>query len=277
MSRNKITQNLGNLDGPVLLFGGVYSNLQALKQMQAIASDLQIPPARVICTGDIIGYCAQPEACVQTIRDWEISSIAGNVEIQLREGEQDCGCDFSTDSRCDVFSRNWYAFAQREVSQSTLNWLHSLPDFIQFTFNNRSCLVVHGSYTETSEFIFKSTDWAVKEKNFALTHADLILAGHCGLPFNDSKSRKTWLNPGVIGMPANDGTARVWYALLHPTANPLFTHHSFSYNSAGAAALMYQNNLPEAYARTLETGIWDNCDILPPTETMLQGQRLVFN
>ncbi len=278
MPRNKTTQNLGNLDGHVLLFGGVYSNLQALQQMKAIALDLEIPPARIICTGDIIGYCAQPEACVQTIRDWGISNIAGNVEIQLREGEQDCGCDFSTDSRCDVFSRNWYTFAQREVSQSTLNWLHSLPDFIQFTFNNHSCLVVHGSYTETSEFIFKSTDWAVKEKNFALTHADLILAGHCGLPFHDSHNGKTWLNPGVIGMPANDGTARVWYALLHPqTSYPFFTHHSFTYDTACAAALMYQHNLPKDYARTLETGIWDNCDILPPTETALQGQRLVFN
>lgn len=266
---------MGELTGPVLLFGGVYSNLQALEKMQVIAHDLKIPPTHIICTGDIIGYCAQPEACMQLIRDWGIWSIAGNVELQLREGQNECGCDFSAGSRCDVFSRNWYAFAQKSVSSATISWLHTLPHFIQFTYAHRTCVVVHGSYQETSEFIFKSTDWAAKERNFTQAGADVIIAGHCGLPFYDSRQGKTWLNPGVIGMPANDGTPRVWYGLLQPQAGGAsFSHHAFEYDAKTAADLMHEQYLPPSYALTLETGIWDNCDILPEIESMAQGRRL---
>ena len=75
-------------------------------------------------------------------------------------------------------------------------------------------MVVHGSYFNISEFIFKSSPWAVKEPNFTETNADLVISGHCGLPFSETHDNKTWINPGVIGMPANNGNTAVWYAIL---------------------------------------------------------------
>lgn len=38
---------------------------------------------RIIFTGDASAYCAHPEECVQLIKEWDILSIAGNIEIQL--------------------------------------------------------------------------------------------------------------------------------------------------------------------------------------------------
>ncbi len=52
--------DLGCLTGPVLVFGGPYSNLAATQAMRQQAEDLAIPPNRVICTGDLIAYCAEP-------------------------------------------------------------------------------------------------------------------------------------------------------------------------------------------------------------------------
>lgn len=267
--------NINKLSGKVLVFGGVYSNLQALEQMQRIAGSRNISPENIICTGDIVGYCAQPEETVRAVMDWGIHSIAGNVEIQLREGETDCGCDFSEGGRCDVFSRNWYPFAQNALSPECIAWMKNLPEFIRFEIGNKQGLVVHGSYFGTSDFIFASTPWQEKARNFAETETNIVLAGHCGLPFHSIEDGKMWLNPGVIGMPANDGTTRVWYMLLEEKNGEVrFSHHSFTYDNKTAADLMEGNNLPREYAHTLRTGLWDNCEILPKAETELQGIKI---
>jgi predicted phosphodiesterase len=55
--------------------------------------------------------------------------------------------------------------------------------------------VVHGSYFNTSEFIFKSTVWEDIVANFKATDSDVIIAGHCGLPFNKTQDGLLWLNP----------------------------------------------------------------------------------
>ena len=47
MERKKVTKDIGQLAGRVLVFGGVYSNLQALQKMKAIAESLSIPPEHI--------------------------------------------------------------------------------------------------------------------------------------------------------------------------------------------------------------------------------------
>jgi predicted phosphodiesterase len=269
--------NIGVLHDKVLVFGGVYSNLQALEKMMEVANDLGIAPGNIICTGDVVGYCAEPEAVVQKIKTWGIHCIAGNVELQLRDGEEDCGCDFNEDSRCDIFSRQWYPFAQSALSTEAIQWMHQLPHHLEFQYAGLKGRVVHGSTTEVSGYVFASTPWEEKVKHLALANVDFILGGHCGLPFSQQNEEKYWLNPGVIGMPANDGTTRVWYMLLDDTNGFNFEHHSFEYDHTTAAAQMRAHKLPAAYALTLETGLWDNCEILPPAETAAQGQRISFS
>lgn len=270
-------QELGNIEGKVILFGGVYSNLQALEALLKEADKLGVPYSNLICTGDIIGYCAQPEEVSQLMRKHNIRSIAGNVEQQLREEEEDCGCDFEEGTTCDSLSKTWYPYAQIHISEETKSWLDTIPLNISFTFGNKKCVVVHGSYFNISEFVFKSSPWETKDPNFAKTEADVIIAGHCGLPFVDRNENKTWLNPGVIGMPANDGNTTVWYATLEVVNGEIeMTHHSLAYDFNTAASLMVKAQLPSQYSLTLKTGIWDNCDILPEEETKNQGKEIDF-
>ena len=269
---DKTITNLETLTGKVLLFGGVYSNLQALEALKAVAEKHNIPAENCICTGDIVGYCAQPEETVQLFKLWKAKSILGNVEIQLIEGGEDCGCDFTEGSRCDGFSKLWYPFAQSQLSESSINHLKTFSDHITFQYANKKVTVVHGSYFNVSEFIFKSTDWNIKAPNFASTNSDVIVAGHCGLPFNHKEDDKLWLNPGVIGMPANDGSPKVWYTIMDDSNNELkFKHHNLDYNYKLTNSLMKNGLLPEEYARTIVTGIWDNTEILPAVESGLQG------
>ncbi|MEQ8472209.1 MAG: hypothetical protein RIC35_13540 [Marinoscillum sp.] len=85
---------------------------------------------------------------------------------------------------------------------------------MSFQYAEKDVFVLHGSFFNTSEFIFKSTAWGIKQGNFEAASANVILAGHCGVPFHDLQSDKYWFNAGVIGMPAIEGTTRVWYMIL---------------------------------------------------------------
>jgi predicted phosphodiesterase len=274
---DKKIENLGPLSGKVLLFGGVYSNLQALEALAEIAKKEGIDPSNCICTGDIVGYCAQPEETIQFFKDWNAKSILGNVEIQLHENAEDCGCDFTKGSRCDDFSKLWYPFAKSKLSASSLSFISTLPEFIQFEFANKKITVVHGSYFNTSEFIFKSTPWTTKAVNFKETNSDVIIAGHCGLPFNHLQNDLLWINPGVIGMPANDGNPVVWYVILEEkNAELTFEHHYLNYDYELTNNYMIEHGLPKEYADTILSGIWDNMEILPETEQQQQGKKIAF-
>lgn len=268
--------DIGQLSGKLLLFGGPYSNLQALQALQDVATAARIPPSNIICTGDIVGYCAQPVACIALTREWGIRCIAGNVEIQLRNGEDNCGCDFREDGRCDLFSRSWYAYAKAAVSGKEIAWMAGLPDAIRFTYSDTRCIVLHGSAFHTAGYIFASTPWAEKEANFEAADADLIIAGHSGLPFCQQRNNRCWINAGVIGMPANDGDTRVWYAVLDTTHDGdwLISLRQLEYDFKAASQKMLDAKLPAPYARTLTTGIWDNCEILPQPETEAQGRPI---
>lgn len=274
---DKKIENIGELKGKVLLFGGVYSNLQALDAIAGIAKKEGIKSENCICTGDIIGYCAQPEETISFFQNWNARSIAGNVEIQLSENAEDCGCDFTKGSRCDDFSQLWYPFAKSKLSRNSLSYISKLPEFITFTYASKRITVVHGSYFNTSEFIFKSTPWEQKEANFKETKSDVIIAGHCGLPFNDRQNNLLWLNPGVIGMPANEGQTAVWCIILEEKDGELtFEHQRLTYDFETTAKLMIENKLPQEYAKTIVDGIWDNMEILPEAEIKQQGKQIQF-
>ncbi|KQC31986.1 diadenosine tetraphosphatase [Nonlabens sp. YIK11] len=269
--------DLGQKTGKMLLFGGVYSNLQALESLMELAQSQGITAENCICTGDIIGYCGQPQETLEQFQKWGAHSILGNVEIQLRDDQEDCGCDFTTGSRCDGFSEIWFAFAKANLHTSSKHYFKSLPDHITFSYSGKQIALVHGSYDHVSQFVFKSTDWTQKQTSFDGLTADVIIAGHCGLPFADDHQEKLWLNAGVIGMPANDGSAQTWAMIIDDSNGFEFEHVQLSYDYQTAMQQMQKNELPMEYAATLATGIWDNMEILPSAEKQLQGKKIVLN
>lgn len=262
---------------PLLFFGGPYSNLQALTAMRAIAEELALPPQAIICTGDTVAYCAQPRQTIEAIRDWGIQVIAGNVERQLADNAGDCGCNFIEGSTCDRLSVQWYAFANAQVTDEQRDWMRALPATLTLHIGGRKIGVVHGSQTNISEFLYRSSPWEKKRPNFASLDCDIIVGGHCGVPFIESREEKLWANAGVIGMPANDGTRRGWYLLVRDGADELeFSLRSFDYDAELAACLMDEQGLPCEYAATLRNGLWCSLDNLPAAEQAQRGIPLCF-
>jgi hypothetical protein len=75
---------------------------------------------------------------------------------------------------------------------------------------------------------------------------------------------------GVLGRPAHDGTRSVGYARLDFTSGgnaPRPTLVRLEYDAAPVAAAIRAEGLPEAFAQSLEQGVWTTCAaILPPAE-----------
>lgn len=266
---------LGTLQDAVLLFGGCYSNLQATQALQQEAQRLGIKAENCICTGDIVAYCAQANETVQLLRDWGVHVLMGNCEESLASDADDCGCGFEEGSACDVLANNWYTFSVKNLHTSHKDWMRQLPRKITFTYQHKHFAIIHGSVEHINQFVFASTPASIKSKQIMDARVDGVIGGHCGLPFTEVIDGMLWHNPGVIGMPANDGTARVWYSLWQPQGNNIHIKHcSLDYEAAIAKTKMREAGLDNAYADSLLSGLWPSMDVLPGLEKQKQGNAI---
>jgi predicted phosphodiesterase len=263
------------VDEPLMVFGGPYSNLEATQAVLDEATRLSISADRIICTGDVVAYGADAVATVDLVRDRVGHVVMGNCEQSLAAGSDDCGCGFPTGSSCERLSAAWFAHASRELNADARAWMADLPRRINLELGGCRLAVIHGGVNIINRFIFSSTATAIKIGELRTTGADGIVAGHCGLPFTQVINGQLWHNAGVIGMPPNDGTPRVWFSLLSVEADRIvIEHRPLNYDYTAAAAKIRGARLPEEYAASLETGLWTTCDVLPSKEIPDRGVPL---
>jgi len=268
------TKNLGSIAKKLLVFGGPYSNLAATTALQARASELRIPAERIICTGDMVAYCAEPEQTIELIRRWGIHVVMGNCEEALAFSEPDCGCGFETDSSCSALAITWYQYADSRVSVEQRRWMQDLPRSIEFEVAGKGFKVVHGSLSSINEFVFASSDAPGKLAQIRAARVDAVIGGHSGIPFGQGIDNRFWLNAGVIGMPANDGGSHGWYMLIDPLAGGAkVSWHRLDYDHVTSRRTTIAAGMAE-YGQSLLDGRWPNTDILPATESHQSGQPL---
>ncbi len=255
-----------------LLFGGPYGNLQATEALLAEARRLGVPNERILCTGDLVAYCGDPVATIDLIRKSGIGVVMGNCDEQLAAGAEDCGCGFDPDSACARLSADWYAYANSVVRPDQRAWLMTLPRRIDVEIGRLRLAAIHGAADSINAFLFAGSPASAKLRSLDIVGADGVIGGHCGMPFSEVLGSRLWHNPGVIGMPANDGTARGWFSLLKPTAEGLVVERrALAYDHEGAQAAMDRAGLPACYRDALASGLWPSLDVLPERERTETG------
>ncbi len=270
-------KDLRELRAPLMICGGVYGNLEAFQALIEKADDLKIPAENIIHTGDIIACCADPLATIELMVGCNIQAIQGNVENSLVRNAKDCGCEGAEGAVCDaVLSAQWYRHLDKTLECEHRRYIGKLPHQLTFRCEGKTVRVVHGSVSSISQFIFASASTEVFKSQFELADADIIISGHSGIPFTRRFGDKIWHNSGGLGLPANDGTHRVWYSLVlpDPVFGVRFEHHSLSYDFEKARDKMKFHRLPESFADTLRTGLWPNQDKLPAAERLRAGKPL---
>jgi predicted phosphodiesterase len=258
-------EHIGNLVGPILVFGGPYSNVQATNALLEQAKSRGIAGQNLICTGDVVAYCAAPCETVQAIRQSGCAVVAGNCEIQLAAGALDCGCGFEEGSTCDLLSAGWFAFANAQIQSDDRQWMAQRPDIISFDHAGARYAVIHGGISDVARFIWETSDQAVFVQEWEGVEAligpvDHIIAGHSGIPFVRETAKGRWINAGVIGMPPHDGAPNTRFAVIEAGQVTLC---NLEYDAATAAAQMQSVGLTQGYEKSLISGIWPSEDILP--------------
>lgn len=250
----------------IALCGGPYSNFAAVEAFLAATSGL---PHR-FCLGDIGGLGPHPDRTLDLVRGSNLVCIQGNYDHAIGHDERDCGCGY-IEPRDREYAQIAYDYTAAHTSAHHKAWLRALPPMIELEWRGVRLLLCHGSPDHVNEFVWHSeTDDATIDGWLAREGVAGICATHSGLPWTRATAHGFWCNVGVLGRPPHDGTRRVGYALLRfppDAAAPVPELVPLDYNAASVAAAMRAEGLPEAFAASLELGVWTTCaGIMPPAE-----------
>jgi diadenosine tetraphosphatase ApaH/serine/threonine PP2A family protein phosphatase len=250
----------------IAVFGGVYSNSPALEAVLESARGRDVEA--ILCLGDMGGFGPYPDRALARIRRSAIQCIQGNYDEALALGRADCGCGY-TDPRDNHYARLSYEYTARHTSADNIRWLAGLPLARRLRLGERRALLCHGSPRLINEFLWESTTPNGLVRRLCRDHAaDVILCTHTGLKWQRAlPGGEHLVNVGAIGRPENDGTRRVWYAILTAGPDLGVEFVPVAYDWERLARDIEAVGLPGEFAETIRTGWWTTClEILPGRE-----------
>jgi putative phosphoesterase len=200
---------------------------------------------QVYCLGDIVGYNANPNQCIQRLRKAEALAVKGNHDWA------------ATDGSADGF--NVFAVAGVEHSRKVLTgdhraWLSKLPVERRVQHDGVTLAMFHGSPRDPMlEYVFPFTDpAALKELARAAGSPKAIALGHTHLPMRLDHG-SVFLNPGSVGQP-RDGDPRASYCILD-TVTMGTEFHRLDYDVDAAARAVREAGLPDFLWQRLLQGV----------------------
>jgi len=226
--------------------------------------------AELFCLGDLGGFGADCDAVWPLLTEHGVTCIAGNYDIAIGRGDEDCGCGYA-DERDNRYAQIIYDYTRAHTSEAFAAWMRELPGELRLTLGGCDVLMAHGSPLAVNDFLWES----LEDEELALRLAaatppapDVLLCTHTGLPWQRELEGTLVVNVGAVGRPANDGRREVAYAVLDledGTASAEIVHVAYDWRAQ--AASMRAAGIPEPFVETIETGWWTTClEVVPPHE-----------
>jgi diadenosine tetraphosphatase ApaH/serine/threonine PP2A family protein phosphatase len=240
----------------VAVVSDIHANRHAFEAtLDAVASS---EASELWCLGDLVGYGAEPDACVELARRHAAVCLAGNHDMavtgELSLDEFSRGASLAAQWTREVIAPENLAFlAQLRPlgEENGVGLYHASPrdpvweyvlsvllaELCMDRQTDRICLIGH-SHVALS-FVRQEGELARGEPQRAGTRLDI--------------AEGEWLlNPGSVGQP-RDGDPRASWLLLD-TDEMDVTFHRADYDIAGAAAAIRAARLPDSLAERLEYG-----------------------
>lgn len=243
-------------DSVLAVFSDVHSNLEALLAVIADMNALNI--GRCICLGDVVGYGADPDACLERVRSLGCPVLLGNHDAAAaREDELET---MNTSAKAGI------KFARRKLSQEQRDWLAGLP----LVVTQDDCEFVHGSLDSPAQW------WYVISPDDVCLHFEaqtrpICFCGHTHDPmfwhWNGAEKLtvrhgeghlpipsggKTLINAGSVGQP-RDLNPNACYAIFDPQARTV-EFRRVPYNIPRAKRKIARAHLPHFTADRLSEG-----------------------
>ncbi|MEP7177519.1 MAG: radical SAM protein [Pseudonocardiales bacterium] len=249
----------------IAVCGGPYANPYALR---AFIEDARARGCeRLFCLGDLGGFGAEIEALWPLLIEAGVECIAGNYDVAIARGDDDCGCGYR-DPRDNEFAQYIYDRTRAATSAGFAAWMGRLPTEARLDLGGCDVHLVHGSPLALNDFWWQSLPEDEHRARVAASGAEVILCTHTGLAWQRRVEDTLVVNVGVLGKPANDGARNVWYAVLDLHDGQASAELvALDYDWRAQADSMRDAGLPEAFVESIETGWWTTClEVLPPRE-----------
>ena len=226
----------------------IHGNAQALQAVTAALGRIGVD--RYLCTGDLVGYGAQPNECVEMIAGLEPICVAGNHDL-MALGEL-------SGERCIPLARRSMGWTRKVLSDDARAYLASLPRRAEAP---DGVVVAHGSLNDPEEYVRRVDQAAVQIGRLAREHpgARILVVGHthrafasdgASTPLNEAgvgelalNGSPAWLlNPGAVGQ-SRERRALARFMLLDLERREA-RFHAIPYDIEGARRMLRRRGLP---------------------------------
>lgn len=236
------------------LLSDIHGNLEALQEVLAAMGRAGV--SRIWCLGDVVGYGANPNECVETIRERAEVTVLGNHDIACAGGVDV--------SHFNPYAREAVEWTARQLTADHRDWLRALP----LTAERGGVLLVHASPHEPAAWHYLVAVGDVI-RGFRASAARLGFVGHSHQPailvhrgeeflqFNGThlvmeEGARYLVNVGSAGQP-RDRNPKAAFAVYDDEAGTV-TIERVPYDVAKAQRKIREAGLPEILASRLDTG-----------------------
>lgn len=241
----------------IAVIADIHSNLEALQAVLERIHALNID--ELVCLGDIVGYNANPNECVDILRSEEIQSVLGNHDA--------CASGLEEPYRFNALARRAVFWTRKHLTEENRSFLMDLPR----EKRRHDCFLFHGSIHDTNRYLLSRGDaednfqslaglpGAVKLGLFGHTHVRTAFIDHRGiisqelpLELSLSPEKRYLINPGSVGQP-RDGDPRASFLVYDRDAR-MVLFFRVEYDIKRCQDRILQAGLPPYLAERLEWG-----------------------
>ena len=236
------------------IISDVHANLEALERILDEVDSAGVE--ELVSLGDIVGYGANPNECVELLRERNAASILGNHDT--------VACGLEEPIYFNDLAKLSILWTREQLTEDNKEFLKHLPNRIEF----EDFLVVHGSISHPDKYI-RSIDDVVDEFDlldkhdvgfFGHTHvaACYILRGEVVVDVREDElmvepSTKYLINPGSVGQP-RDRDPRAGF-VTYDTESGEVRFHRIDYNIPAAQTKILEAGLSSRLAERLTYGM----------------------
>ncbi len=241
---------------PLAILSDIHSNLDALLAVMEVLDAEKID--NVVCLGDIVGYAAYPNECVNFVRKHAWPTVRGNHDDSLDDS-------WAKEQMNDVANAG-IRFAEENLTADNRAWIESLP----LKITRAHAVFTHASLDSTEEWPYL-VDVESALLHFRRQRSPLCFVGHTHRPMilnwlselevitpGDERvalpdSGKATVNVGSVGQP-RDGDPRACFALYYPKTNEV-AFRRVEYDVKSAQHAIRAAGLPSFAASRLAKGL----------------------
>jgi predicted phosphodiesterase len=235
------------------IFGDIHANLEAL---EAVMADAKLQGVtEFVCLGDVVGYNADPVACLNIIRELNCQTVKGNHDADASENHS-----LENMNPVAAFALQW---TREQLDDDQRLWLKRLRMVRQVS----DYTIVHSTLDQPVNWNYVTNRFDAMS-NFSYQFTQLCFHGHTHVPkvyvktdkvrevsadsVKIESNAKYFINAGSVGQP-RDGDPRSCY-LIYDSESKILVFRRVEYDMATTQQKILAAGLPEMLADRLAEG-----------------------